>query len=155
MISKPLLVGGAVLAGALLWMFSGTSHAAVQTEQKPIPRPPDLPPPAPPPNVAPTTIAPVVVHGDPAAIAWGDATLTAAIDCEHALATGAGAGCTFADAVHNFQAAYNADPTSQHPENVLGSAAAPRYNLDVDGLYGQQTATALMYVTGDFVPSLC
>lgn len=165
LLSKPVMIGGAVaLAAGLLLLTSGTSHAAVEPSPPgpwlpPVPRPDDLPlPPEPVYPTGPTgpvVIPEVTVYGDPAAVAFAASTKAQASAAESAIQSGEGAGCTYSPSVHAFQAAYNQDPTSQHPENVLGDASHIVYALKEDGKAGQQTMTAIWYVTGGLHPSLC
>jgi hypothetical protein len=155
-LTKPLLIGGAVAAVAAVILFTGDSHAAQERRVlPPVPRPPDLPPPQI--EVGPSyyEIPETTVYGDPAAVNFLATTKQMAKAAESAVQSGEGAKCTYSPTTHAFQVAYNQDPTSKHPENVLGSANAIVYGLKEDGLFGQQTATAIWYVTGDLPASLC
>jgi hypothetical protein len=164
MVSKPILIGGVAALAALAYLsFSGTSHAA-QGPLQPTPLPPEPLPPGPispptpyfPPHLPDDNITPpVVVVGDPAAIQFLPATLDAGIHAAAMVQAGEGAGCSFSASTLAFQRAYNADPTSQHSENVLGTSSSPVFSLNEDGKFGINTATAVWYVTGIQMPGLC
>jgi hypothetical protein len=164
MLSKPILIAGGVAVAALVLLAtSSTSHAAQLPPappgppEPPAPYPGPLPPPPPPPAPGPSpvvTIPEVIVYGDPTAIAFAPETIAAANFAAARVQAGEGSGCSYSPAVHAFQATYNLDPTSQHPENVLRTAAHP-HSLTEDGKFGINTATAVFYVTGAQLRSLC
>lgn len=148
MISK-LHVGLAAAGAGLAWLLFGKDSSAAEEHH---PLDPSYPTyegevdigPSQPDNV----LDEVIVYGDPQAILFSGATQQAAFALADKLNPN-GNNCLKApNETLAFQQAYNVDPTSRHQENVLGTYNAPTYALKVDGKFGPQTATALMYVTG-------
>ena len=160
-ISKPYLIGGGVVLAALAYMALSPSSA--HAAQNLPPRPPAPPPPEP--QQIPETvievgpgvveIPEVVVYGDPAAIAFSPDTLHAALAADAAVESGHADGCRVCPDVLAFQRAYNLDPVSKHPENMLGTPDRVVYSLAEDGKFGQNSAVAVMYGPGAMPLSRC